>query len=224
MSSAPQQTGSAGQPPRLLLLRHGETLWNREGRYNSYTDLPIDPSRTRELLNSGAALRGVQIERILVSPLLRARQSAEAVISAGHLQGIRVEHRSELVEMNFGAFEGKTPAEILGSPMAALYHSWLHPGPQAADTPEGETWASAAMRAQRLLEEVGNDGRATLVIGHGYLLRLMIVAALGALPPQAMRRFPLDNGAWSELEHESDGWRLLRHNHTGPRPSPQPTA
>ena len=214
MSGTLPPVGRAGLAPRLLLLRHGETVWNREGRYNSHTDLPIDTATAERLSRTGAALRGAPVERILTSPLLRARQSAELVLAAGRFEDARMELRAELVEMDFGDFEGKTPAEILGSDMAALYRSWLEPGAQAADTPGGETWASAAARGRMILDEILEDGRTTLVIGHGYMLRLMIVTALGGMPPQAMRRFPLDNGAFSTLEHGEGYWRLLRHNHT----------
>lgn len=198
---------------RLFLLRHGTTEWNRLGRYNSFTDIPIENAARSALERTGSELRGVHIERILVSPLLRARQSADIAVAAGKFAQIPCEIHPHLTEMNFGAFEGLSATDIIACDLADAYYSWLKPTVHAVDTPGGETWEAAFQRSRELLDAILADGRRTLVVGHGYTLRLMIVAAIGTLPPQAMRQFPLTNAAIAELEHGHGHWHVLRHNY-----------
>jgi probable phosphoglycerate mutase len=82
--------------------------------------------------------------------------------------------------------------------------------------PQGEEWTSAAERASRVLARAAAAGGTTLVVSHGYLLRILVVVAVPELPVNAIRTMPLANGSVTELAHEAGGiWRLVTHNEDG---------
>src|SRR5689334_2227550 len=90
----------------ILLIRHGQTEWSANGRHTSYTDLPLTPEGEREAEALRPAMAGRRIGAVLSSPLRRARRTAE-------LAGLRVTETSDdLVEWNYGAYEGITSKQI----------------------------------------------------------------------------------------------------------------
>ena len=81
----PRASGSP-LPDRLILVRHGATAWNAEGRFTTRTDVELSPTGREEAEAAARALAGIGIERVMCSPLLRARATGEAIAAAapGH--------------------------------------------------------------------------------------------------------------------------------------------
>src|SRR5213075_2245867 len=94
--------------PTVYLARHGETAWTISGQHTGRTDLPLTERGERNAVRLGERLRGLTFARVLTSPLQRARRTCEL---AGF--GDRAEADADLVEWNYGDFEGKTTPEIL---------------------------------------------------------------------------------------------------------------
>jgi ribonuclease H / adenosylcobalamin/alpha-ribazole phosphatase len=193
-------THSGSHPPerRLILLRHGATVWNAEGRYTTRTDLPLSEAGRAQARASAAALADAGIDRVLCSPLRRARETAEAVAGAqtGPRPAVAVDER--LTEIDAGPFEGLTPSEIDAGPLAAAHAAWR------ADTdpvtPAGaETLESAAARAAAFFAAVRELDGTTLAATHGSLTRVLIAAVVLAAHPAAHRRLWLDNGHWATV-------------------------
>lgn len=175
--------------PDLLLLRHGQTEWSRVGRHTGRTDLPL----TDEGRAQATALRPV-VERLrpcaaLVSPLVRARDTAEL---AGLADVAATE--PDLQEWDYGRWEGVTTPDV----RAELGYAWS----VFADGAEGgESVEDVGARADRALARaasLGGDDDVVALVAHGHLLRVVTARYLG-LPPGRGASFPLETGTWCLL-------------------------
>jgi broad specificity phosphatase PhoE len=174
----------------LYLIRHGETEWSRARRHTGRTDLPLSPVGEAEARALGQHLRGLEVDRVLSSPLRRATATAAL---AGF--GDRVELTDTLLEFDYGDDEGLTTAEIRAArPGWDLFRDGC---------PGGETVETAAARARKLLDSLNpSDGRIMLFC-HGHQLRILTACYLG-LPPDTARHLFLGTASLSVLgtEHE----------------------
>jgi len=169
---------------RLLLVRHGETEWSRAGRHTSTTDLPLTEAGEDEARALAPVLAELDVDRVLCSPRLRARRTAE-------LAGLTSpEICEDLAEWDYGDYEGVTTPEIRRT--VPGWTVWSSP------VPGGETPEQVAERLDRVVERVRATGDTTLVVAHGHSLRALVARWLG-LPVAEGRHFVLDTATWSEL-------------------------
>ena len=193
----------------LILLRHGETEWSRDGRHTGRTDIPLTPKGSV----SAAALAPIVAERVegdrlaavFASPAQRARRTAE-------LAGLRVTKTDpDLWEWDYGGYEGITTVEIQRErPGWSLWRDGVIPGD--ADHP-GETVEDVGERVDRVLKRAApllRDGDVVLV-AHGHVLRVLTARWLG-LSPTGGRLFRLDTGTVSTLGTEHDEPVILSWN------------
>jgi len=174
----------------LYLIRHGETEWSRARRHTGRTDLPLSPAGEAEARALGQHLRGLEVDRVLSSPMTRATATAAL---AGF--GDRVELNDPLLEVDYGECEGRTTAEIRASrPGWDLFRDGC---------PGGETVEDAAARARGLLEDLADSDGRVLLFSHGHQLRILTTVFLG-LPPATARHLFLGTASLSVLgvEHE----------------------
>ncbi|MFJ7997358.1 histidine phosphatase family protein [Streptomyces sp. NPDC096310] len=157
--------------PRILLARHGQTAWSLSGQHTGRTDVPLLEEGRR-----GAKLLGERLHRepwsgladveIRTSPLARASETCEL---AGF--GERAEPWDALMEFDYGAYEGMTPAQI-----KADRPEWLI---WRDGVPDGETLAQVAARADEVVEWARSADRDVLVFAHGHILRAIGARWLG---------------------------------------------
>ena len=165
MSPAAAPTG------RLVLLRHGQTEWSRDGRHTGRTDVPLTADGERDARLLATRLAGFDFALVLCSPLSRARRTAE-------LAGLDPVDDDDLVEWDYGAYEGRTTREIREEPGRegwTVFADGVLPG----DSP-GETVEEVAARASRVLVRVAEPlqrGDVALV-AHGHLLRILAATFL----------------------------------------------
>lgn len=188
----------------VVLVRHGETEWSRTGQHTGRTDLPLTAAGEEQ----ARALRTILARRtfglVLSSPLERAIRTAE-------LAGLPpVVPEPDLLEWNYGSYDGRTTAEIQQERPG--WTVWGD-GP-----PDGETVAQVGARADRVLERVrralaGDDGDIALV-GHGHALRVLAARWID-LPPVTGRCFRLDTATVSVLSEEHH-WAALRQWNLSP--------
>jgi broad specificity phosphatase PhoE len=180
----------------LVVLRHGQTEWSRSGQHTSVTDLPLLPEGEEQARNLQKALAGHQFVEVWVSPRQRALRTAEL---AG-LTPTRVEE--DLVEVDYGGYEGRTTAEI-SAELGRTWSVWrdgIIPGASP-----GETLEAVGRRVDRVLERVRprlREGDVALV-AHGHVLRILTARWLG-LAPEAGSLFALPAGSYGVLGHEHD--------------------
>ena len=180
----------------LWLARHGETEWSRAGRHTGRTDVPLTPDGERQARALGERLAGAAFALVLASPLERARRTAEL---AGF--GDALELDADLMEVDYGDYEGRTSAEIKRSrPDWDLWRDGC---------PGGETIAEAAARAERALARARAAGGPVLLVGHGHLTRTLASRAL-TLAPAHGRHLALDPASLSIVgsEHAAPALRL----------------
>jgi broad specificity phosphatase PhoE len=182
----------------LYLVRHGETEWSRARRHTGRTDVPLSPAGEAEARALGAHLDGLEVDRVLASPLARATTTARL---AGF--GVRLETTRALLEFDYGEYEGLTTPQIrAGRPGWDLFRE----GCQG-----GETVGAAAERARRLVAELAaGDGR-VMLFGHGHHLRILAACYLG-LAPEAARHLFLGTASVSVLGREHDWPAVLLWN------------
>ena len=174
----------------VVLVRHGQTEWNRTLQHTGRTDVPLTELGRRQGEAVGASLRGREFALVLTSPLQRA---AETCRLAGF--GDVAETRDDLMEWDYGDYEGRTTAEIRQE-----VPGWTVFG---GGVPNGETAEQVGERADRVIAEVrGVDGD-VLIFAHGHQLRILAARWIG-LEPLAGRLFALDAATLSTLGYERE--------------------
>jgi len=191
---------------RIILIRHGQTEWNVDGRLNSTTDLELSQKGRKDLTIIRQALAGAQIDRVISSPLLRARETAHIVAPK-----LPVEIDPRLREVDFGPFEGKTPQDVAEGPLAEAFRLWRQE-PESV-IPEGaEDFHEAARRGRDFLDSLQPVEETILVVSHGALLRVMLCACVLNCNPCLYRRLRIDNGRISVIQWEGELPRLVQLN------------
>jgi probable phosphoglycerate mutase len=186
---------------RLVLVRHGETDWNRQGRTQGHIDIELNETGRRQAACAGALLSGQAFGEVWVSDLARARQTWEIVATQVTTQRVVVDPR--LRERAFGEWEGR-PYQ---SNMIEFAETGARAGTHAAHVrpPGGESLADVEARLRPLLDawkEAKPIDR--LVIGHGACLGVLLSALLGG-PVTMARAFRFENGAATEIRRRSTG-------------------
>ncbi|HEX7255678.1 MAG TPA: histidine phosphatase family protein [Gaiellaceae bacterium] len=183
----PAEEGTATE---IVLVRHGETEWSREGKHTGGTDVPLTAAGREQAGVLAAALERCSFDRVLTSPLARAADTARL---AGYAEA--AEPRDELREWDYGAYEGRRTVEIREERPG--WTLWLD------GVPGGETAAEVAARVDRLLDELRRTEGRVLVFAHGHLLRVLAVRWIG-LEPEAGRHLALDPATISVLGNERE--------------------
>src|ERR1700677_23251 len=144
--------------PEVYLARHGNTAWTLSGQHTGLTDLPLTPNGERNAKRLGDRLKGMTFAKVFTSPLQRAAKTCEL---AGF--GAVAETDPELVEWNYGDYEGLRREEIL----------IRRPGWQIFrdGCPGGESAPEAAARADRVLQRLRDIGGDVLIFSSGHFLR-----------------------------------------------------
>ena len=195
---------------RLLLVRHGETPWNAEGRWQGQTDVPLSPRGRCQAAALARVLAADTVHALYASDLWRARETA--LILAKPL-GLPVHTEPRLREMAFGHWEGLTYDEIEQRDAKTLT-AW-YADPLQVAPPGGETLAQVSERVQAVLTCLVSfcQEHTAVLVAHGGPLRVLLCLALG-LPPQAHWQFVLAPGSLTELRIEAQGTVLWRLNET----------
>ena len=200
----------AGRGPRLVLWRHGQTVWNFEDRFLGQTDIPLDETGVAQAERAARLLAALGPDAIFASDLTRAASTAAPL---ARLTGLLVSYDKDLRERHGGEWEGLTGPEIR-SGYPAEYRTWSPPG--------GETATGVADRVHGALEriiETLRPGGLAVVVSHGAALRLGMCKLL-SLPEDVWDTIgPLSNCSWSVLATRRGHWRLMEHN-AGTLPEP----
>ena len=152
--------------PKVYLARHGETAWSLSGQHTGLTDMPLIEAGERDARALGERLRGLTFARVWTSPLKRAAHTCELAGFGGTAQ-----IDADLVEWDYGDYEGRTSAQIRESNPGWLLFRDGCPG--------GESVAQAAARADRVIARVRAVEGDVLLFSSGHILRTLAARWLG---------------------------------------------
>ncbi len=203
---------------RLILLRHGQTAWNAEGRAQGHSDVELDETGHRQAAHVAPALAAVAPTFVWSSDLARSRQTGEYVAKEAGLD-LRLDER--LRECHLGERTGLTMAEY------AAAHPEEYRAFRAGRydvVPGGETTPQVVARVSSCLADAltaTESGECGVLVGHGGALKVALVAVLGWPEEAAAGLHALVNCGWAEVSDSGiDGrLRLSAYNRTAP-PSP----
>jgi len=184
----PPRPGPA--PTRLVLARHGETEWSKDGRHTGRTDIPLTDVGREQARRLGAALAGRSFSRVVSSPLSRATETAHL---AGFGTGLEID--ADLREWDYGIWEGRRRVDIARDDPG--WTIWSRP------IPDGESLAALGRRADRVIARLLPLGGDVLVFSHGHLLRVLAARWIEAAPVTASR-LELWTATLSELGWEAE--------------------
>jgi probable phosphoglycerate mutase len=174
--------------PIVYLARHGETAWSVSGQHTGRTDLPLTEQGERSARALGERLRGLAFDKVFTSPLQRAFRTAD-LAGFGRVADID----PDLVEWDYGQYEGRRTAEILAErPNWQLFRDGC-PGGEAPD--------QIGARADRVVQRVRAVRGSTLLFSSAHFLRVLAARWLG-LEPAAGRYLLLSTGSLSALGYE----------------------
>ncbi len=202
--------GTGGKDMRLLLIRHGETAWNAEGRFQGQSDIPLNPRGEQQAAALARVIARESVQALYASDLQRARDTA--LILAEPL-GLPLRQEARLREMAFGCWEGLTYAELQQRD-AALLAAW-QADPSRTAPPGGETLLQIAERVNTVLTAIltAPQDHTVTVVAHSGPLRVLLCLALG-FNVRSYWRFVLAPASVSELRFSAVGAVLTRLNDT----------
>jgi probable phosphoglycerate mutase len=182
----------------VVLVRHGETDWSKSGRHTGRTDVPLTPEGRHQAERLKGQLAGRSFSLVLTSPLSRARDTCAL---AG--LGDRAESCNDLLEWDYGSYEGVTTEEIRRARPGWTVFSEGVPG--------GETAEQVGARVDRVIARVRTSPGDAALFAHAHVLRVLAARWLG-LAPEGGRYFALAPGSVSVLGHEREAPVIVHWN------------
>lgn len=185
---------------RYYLVRHAQTAWNKENRLQGQTDLPLDTIGLQQAVHLGERFASHRLTRVVTSGLLRARQTAEKIISAnGHRIVPSIDSAWE--EMNLGIWEGLTADEV-EQKFPGDYRQWRN-RPSTVQIPKGEISEAFQKRVRNAFDRITsiNSGEGDcVVVTHGGVIASLLAHLLQADYDIFLCRLRLDNAGVSVIE------------------------
>jgi broad specificity phosphatase PhoE len=177
--------------PVIYLARHGETAWTITGQHTGLTDLPLTPQGESNARRLASRLKGLEFEKVFTSPLQRAKRTCEL---AGF--GSVAEIDSDLVEWNYGDYEGLRSAEIRAKrPDWELFRD---------GAPGGESPAQVVARADNVWKRVRNVRGNALLFSSGHFIRVLAARWIGLEPSVHSNSFLLSTASLSAVGYDRD--------------------
>src|SRR6516225_664098 len=177
--------------PTVYLARHGETPWTISGQHTGLTDLPLTERGERNARRLQERLRGLCFAKVFTSPLQRARRTCEL---AGFGNAAEVDH--DLVEWNYGEYEGRRTAEIRAEcPDWELFRD---------GAPGGESPAQAAARADRVVSRIRAVPGDVLLFSSGHFIRVLATRWIGLEVTVNAKLFVLSTASLSAVGYEKE--------------------
>lgn len=197
--------------PRILLVRHGETEWNRNGQFQGQIDVPLNENGREQARKAAEFLKPVKLDFAFSSSLLRPKETAEIILQ--YHPGIELQHDPELWEISHGLWEGKFETEIEQLYPGLLQQWKIHP--ETVQMPEGENlqqvWQRAKNAWERIIKAYDQQPVTGIVVAHDAINKA-ILAQLFNLPPEHFWNFKQGNGAVTVIDypHGFDGAPVLQ--------------
>lgn len=184
----------------LYLVRHGETIWNKEGRYYGHADIGLTEEGLKQARELGKFFKKIKFDKVICSPLIRAVDTAKELTD----QTLYTDER--LMEQNFGLFEGKTYKE-LSEEFPEEWKEW-NGNHEIYCLPEGESFLMVRERVEAFIRDLSDETGKILIVAHKGTFGHMLAAMMN-LPASGYWNFVFDQGTYSKIDLQ-DGFAILR--------------
>jgi broad specificity phosphatase PhoE len=154
---------------QLILIRHGETLWNKEGRVQGTSDVELSAAGKKQAELLALSLKDHPLQAIHASPLKRAYRTAEIINEFHHLD---IQIHRDLMEMDQGDFEGFSFKELMISEKEFL-QKWIT-DPALVKMPNGESLSELQKRAWSAMEEIIGKSQNALIVSHNFTIAAIL--------------------------------------------------
>ncbi|MDY6934296.1 MAG: histidine phosphatase family protein [Spirochaetota bacterium] len=194
----------------IILIRHGETKWNRDKIFRGLYDIPLNDNGRHQARLTAEAMRSYAIDAAYTSPLTRAVETAEIVLRPHEIDALS---HNGLLDMDYGKWTGKEADEV-AQEWSEEYATWNLQS-HIARPPGGTTIQEVFHRAFDAMEEICNqhNGMRVALFSHRVITKLLIIGALGL----SLERFPFiiqGNCCINEIEYTSNGFTIRAINNT----------
>lgn len=184
---------------RLLLVRHGETNWNLEKRFQGWNDIPLNQNGCNQATKAGEFLIDTHLDFAVSSPMLRPKETAEIILK--HHPHIELQFDAGLREISHGLWEGKLEAEI-ESAFPGQLQQW-QTAPETVQMPEGENLQQVWQRVQESWNNIVQSappGSVGLVVAHDAVNKAILCQLFG-LDPAHFWKFKQGNGSVTVIDY-----------------------
>ena len=195
---------------RFIMVRHGETVWNHEGRYQGQIDTPLSPVGLKQGKLVAEALKNVSFDVVYASPLSRSYDTA---VMCAKFHGLNVEKDERLLEINHGKWEG-----LFADDIKALYPELLERWRTTVvdvQMPDGECIEDVRKRAMEAFREYAekHEGQTVLVVAHDAVNKAVLCDIL-EMEQNHFWQMKQDNTCINVFEYDHGKWRLVLMNST----------
>ncbi|MEW6621259.1 MAG: histidine phosphatase family protein [bacterium] len=193
---------------KIILVRHGQTVWNKEEIFRGRIDIDLDETGRSQAKLLAKALGEFQIQTVYCSPLKRAVNTAIPIAKYHHLEVTIDEH---FIDMSYGRWEGKSLEEVKES-FPALYQKWQK-DPHLLKIPEGESLNEVRRRVVTRLNQLLNQhpNETIAIVSHRVINKILICALLG-LDNAAFWQVKQDTACFSIFDYIDNNFVLTQHN------------
>jgi len=191
---------------KLILVRHGQTLWNREKRVQGVSDIELSNRGKAQAEKLARSLQHERIETIVSSPLKRAVQTAEAINCYHRL---RIELLDELMELDQGDFEGMAFPELMKQ-HGDFLKRWVA-DPASVVMPQGESLGELQNRAWGAVERIVEKSKNTLVVSHNFTI-MTILCKINNRNLSHVREVHVDTASKTVVNFENGSGTVIRFN------------
>ena len=189
----------------IIIIRHGETEWNKTGRFQGHSDVPLSAEGRTQAAALGKNLAVDHVDMIYASDLTRAMETAAPLAQRF---GLEVISDPQLRELNFGAWEGRNFNDVNAENPNAMKN--FYTDPEQADIPESEPFPEFQRRiAGRVREIVAQErGKRIVIVSHGASIRILL-ADLLSMPIRSIWHLSQLNTAVNKIRFEDDGFAVV---------------
>jgi len=193
---------------RILLIRHGETAWNRERVFRGTYDIPLNDNGRNQAKLIAKAMESSRIDAAYTSPLSRADETARIVLAS---HGIKATRDEALIDVDYGSWTGKRDADVARQ-WPVEHAAWIS-RPHSLRVPEGNTLKEVFDRSFGAMENIAkkHDKETVVLFSHRVVNKLLIIGALGL----ELNRFPFimqGNCCINEFERTQNGYLIKSIN------------
>lgn len=185
--------------PRLLLVRHGETEWNRQQQFQGQIDIPLNENGLKQAQQVAEFLKDIQIDSAITSPLLRPKETAEIILQAH--PDVKLQLDEQLKEIAHGLWEGKFESEI-EQKFPGMLSQWKN-APETVQMPEGENledvWNRSIPAWEAIVKSIPPN-TTCLVVGHDAINKAVMCHLFG-LGPEHFWSFKQGNGSVTVIDY-----------------------